>query len=102
MGDPRSQCWRPSLLPHTLTHTNSQTLKVKSLSHIQLCEPVGCSPPGSPVHGIPQARILEWVAIPFVRGIIPTQGSNLGLPHCRQMLYPLSHLPFRYTDTGWE
>ena len=28
-----------------------------------LCNPMGCSPPGSPVHGIFQARILEWVAI---------------------------------------
>ena len=29
---------------------------------------MGCSPPGSSVHGISQARILEWVAIPFSRG----------------------------------
>ena len=33
-----------------------------------LCDPVGCSLPGSPVHGILQARILEWVAISFSRG----------------------------------
>ena len=33
-----------------------------------LCKPVDCSPPGSSVHGIPQARILECVAIPFSRG----------------------------------
>ena len=32
------------------------------------CEPMDCSPPGSSVHGIFQARILEWVAIPFSRG----------------------------------
>ena len=38
-------------------------------------------------HGILQARILERVAFPFSRGIFPTQGSNPGLPHCRQMLY---------------
>ena len=38
----------------------------------------------SSVHGILQARILEWVAIPFSRGwIFPTQGSNLGLLNCR-------------------
>ena len=30
--------------------------------------PVDCSPPGSSVHGILQARILEWVAIPFSKG----------------------------------
>ena len=33
-----------------------------------LCDPTDCSPPGSSVHGIPQARILEQVAIPFSRG----------------------------------
>ena len=33
----------------------------------------------------------EWVAIPFSRGSFPTQGSNLSLPHCRQILYCLSH-----------
>ena len=33
-----------------------------------LCDPVDCSPPGSSVHGILQARILEWVAILFSRG----------------------------------
>ena len=59
-------------------------LKVKRLSRVQLfATPRDCSPPGSSVHGIIQARILEWVAIPFSRGIFPIQGSNLGLPHCR-------------------
>ena len=33
-----------------------------------LCDPMDCSTPGSSVHGILQARILEWVAIPFSRG----------------------------------
>ena len=32
------------------------------------CDPMDSSPPGSSVHGILQARILEWVAIPFSRG----------------------------------
>ena len=35
----------------------------QSLSRVQLCNPMECSPPGSSVHGIYQARILEWVAI---------------------------------------
>ena len=34
-----------------------------------ICDPMDCSPSGSSVHGIPQARILEWIAIPFSRGI---------------------------------
>ena len=33
-----------------------------------LCDPMDCSPPGSSIHGISQARILEWVAISFSRG----------------------------------
>ena len=42
-----------------------------------LCDPMDCSPSGSSVHRILQARILEWAAIPF-QGIFPTQGSNQG------------------------
>ena len=34
-----------------------------SLSHVQLCDPVDCSPSGSSVRGVFQARILKWVAI---------------------------------------
>ena len=55
-----------------------------------LCDPEDCSLPGSSVHGVLQAIILEWVAISFSMGMFPTQGSNPGLPHCRQTLYPLS------------
>ena len=42
-----------------------------------LCDPMDCSPSGSSVHGILQARILEMVAISFSRGSSLTQGSNL-------------------------
>ena len=39
---------------------------VKSLSHVQLLEtPMDCSPPGSSIHGIWEARVLEWGAIAF-------------------------------------
>ena len=113
---------------------------------LTLCNPMNYNPPGSSVHGILQARILEWVAISFsimshmcnalyvcicmkwtllswvwlfatswmvafqspvsmdspgqntrvggrslLQGIFPTQGSNSGLPHCRQILYHVSH-----------
>ena len=60
-------------------------------SCLTLCDPVNCSLPGSSVHGILQARILEWVPSTFSRGIFPTQGSNPGLPHCGRILYCLSH-----------
>ena len=55
-------------------------------SHPTLCDSMGYT-----VHGILQARILERVAFPFSRGIFPTQGSNPGLPHCKWILYQLSH-----------
>ena len=45
-----------------------------SLMHVRLCDPTDCSPPGSPVQGIPQARILEWVTISSSRG-----SSNPGI-----------------------
>ena len=39
-----------------------------ALSCLTLCGPMNCSPPGSSVHGIFQAGILEWIAIPFSSG----------------------------------
>ena len=63
-----------------------------SLSHVQLCNPMDYSLPGSSVHGILQARILEWVvAIPFVQGNLPNPVIKSGLLHCRRILYCLSH-----------
>ena len=60
-------------------------------SCLTLYDPVNCSPPGSSIHGILQAKLLEWVAIPFTKGIFLTQGSNPSLSHCRQIVHPLSH-----------
>ena len=42
--------------------------KLLTQSYPTLCDPMDCSPPGSSVQGILQARILEWVAISFSRG----------------------------------
>ena len=64
-------------------------------AHAQLCltfrDPMDCSPPGSSVHGILQARILECFAISFSRGSSQprdwTHVSYIG----RQILYCLSH-----------
>ena len=50
-----------------------------------------CSLPGSSVHGVLQARILEWVAVPFSRGSSRPRDLNPGLLHCRQILSRLSH-----------
>ena len=46
----------------------SCTCVLSHFRHVWLCNPMDCSPPGSSVHGIFQARILEWVVIPFSRG----------------------------------
>ena len=73
-------------------------------SYLTLCDTMDYSLPGSSVHGILQARILEWVAIPFLRGsswprdwtwvswIAPgSPGLHLGLLDCRQIFYLLNH-----------
>ena len=57
---PRSAAARP-LVP-------MMSVSVKSLSHVQLCDPMDCSLPGFSLHGILQARVLGWVAISFSRG----------------------------------
>ena len=41
-------------------------------SCLTLCNPMDCSPPGTSVHEILQARILEWITMPSSRGIFPT------------------------------
>ena len=72
------------------------TVKVKVLvtqSCLTLSDPMDCGPPGSSVHGILQARILEWVATSLFpsQGIFLTKGLKPGLPHCRQTLYQINH-----------
>ena len=55
-------------------------MHVKSLqSYSTLCDTMGCSPPGSSVHGILQASILEWVAMPSSGGSSWPRGLNLHL-----------------------
>ena len=76
-------------------YTDLQDTKVLAAqSCLILWDPLDCSPPGSPVHGISQARILEWVAIPFSRGSSPPRDqTHLSCIFCtgRQILYTLSH-----------
>ena len=58
-------------------HFLLQCMKVKvAQSCLILHDPMDCSPPGSSVHGIPQPRILEWVASPFSRGSSLTRGPT--------------------------
>ena len=75
------------------SHEHSTSVLVAQLC-LTLCDLIDCSPPGSlwdSVHGILQVRILEWGCHSLLQGIFPTQKLNLGLLHCRQILYHLSH-----------
>ena len=53
---------------HCVLSTLSACTTCVMRSCVQLCDPMDCSPPGSSVHGIFQARILEWVAVFYSRG----------------------------------
>ena len=55
-----------------------------------LCDPMDCIPPGSSVHGICQARILEWVAMPSSRGSSQCKDQSR-FPTLQALLYCLSH-----------
>ena len=56
-------------------------------SYPTLCDPIDCSPPGSPIHGILQPRVLEWVAIAFSPALAggfftaSTTSQEKGAPH---------------------
>ena len=60
------------------SYHHAAVLCLVTQSYLSLWDPRDCSLPGSSVHGILQARILEWVAMPSSRGIFPTQGLNPG------------------------
>ena len=76
-------------------HSPIQLCVLCHFSRARLCNTMDGSPPGSSVHGILQARILDWVAMPF-----PSQGSNPGLPYCRRILYCLSYQGSPITGVG--
>ena len=74
--------------------TNNKYLKVKSEVAqlcLILCDPMDCSLPGSPVHGIFSGNSTGVDCHFLLQGIFLNQGSNPGLPQRKQMLYPLSH-----------
>ena len=59
---------------------------------LALCDPVDCSLPGASVHAISIPSKSTGVDChSLLQEIFPTQGLNLGFPHCRQTLYRLSH-----------
>ena len=60
--------YRSEMSSHLILLVDEEKLKCITQLCLTLFNPLGYSPPGSSVHGILQARILEWVAMPFSRG----------------------------------
>ena len=63
--EPLSVCVPETMLSPSALGSSKQ--KVNVAHRVRLCDPMDCSLPGSSVHGIFQARILEWVATSFSR-----------------------------------
>ena len=55
------------------------------------CDPMDCSLPGSSVHGDSPGKNIEVGCHALLQRIFPIQGSNTGLPNCRQIPYSLSY-----------
>ena len=72
---------------HTMEHY--AVLCFVTQSCLTLCNPKTCSLPGSSVHGDSPGQNTGVGSLSLLQGILPTQGSNPGLPHCRQILYYL-------------
>ena len=75
ISDTKRRCHYQSGSPTPVLHgpyslvTKCACMRAKSLQACPtLCDPIDCSPPVSSLCGILQARILEWVAMPFSRG----------------------------------
>ena len=74
------------------------------LSWIQFCDPMGCSPPGSSVYGILQAKILEWVAMSSCRrSSWPRDQTHISYIFCigRHIIYHWSHLGNPHVTFSW-
>ena len=72
--------WKDPLEEGMTTHPSILAWRSEvAQSCLTLCDPMDCSPPGSSVRGIVQARVLEWVAISFSRDL-PLPGINAGSP----------------------
>ena len=109
----RPHRWQPIRLPHPWDspgkntgvgcHFLLQCMKMKSLSEVaQLCptlsDPMDCSLPGSSIHGIFQARVLEWVAIAF-SAVVPYMGANGTL---LSIFHIIIQFPYPSSKPNWR
>ena len=86
----------PSVTPHwqfkiSQGRTRYTMCCAESLSRVRLCNPMDCRPPGSSAHGDSPGKNTGVGLHALLQGILPTQGSNPGLHHCRQILHCLRH-----------
>ena len=75
---------------YVITKTIIRQTSIAFSSVAQLC-PTLCDSMGYTVHGILPGQNTGVGILSLLQGIFPTQGFNLGLLHCRQILYQLSH-----------
>ena len=85
-----------NITDHQKCHSEIQLQNLCAMYLVtQLCptlgDPMDCSPPGFSVHGDSPGKNTGIGCPALLQGIVPTQGSNSGLPLCRQILYRLSH-----------
>ena len=73
------------------TMWGSPLLCLVTQSRPTLCNLMDCSPPGSSVHRSSPGKNTAVSCHALLQGIFLTQGLNPGLPHCRRILYRLSH-----------
>ena len=83
------KCGVETFIRETVWAGSVRPLVVQSWSRVWLCDPMDCSPPGSSAHGIFQARILEWVAMPSSRGL-PDPGIKPASPALQADSLPLT------------
>ena len=76
-------------MPLCIDHFTCVSLVTQSCP--TLCDPMDCSPPDSSVHGDSPGNNTRVSCHAHLQRIYPTQESNPGVPHCRWILYHLSH-----------
>ena len=83
--------WKNRVIDLTKWRICCAVLCIVTQSCLSFCNTMNCSQPGSSVHGDSPCKNTGVDSHCLLQGIFPTQGLNPGLPHCRQILYCLSH-----------
>ena len=81
----------PDPFPHILIVQPLSCVCLVTQSGPTLCDPMDCSLPCSSLHEDSPGKNIGVDCHALLQGIYPTQGSNPGLPYCRQIIYHLSH-----------